>query len=81
MTESDFNKLLITEIESLKSDIRQNFSELRTEIKNISTELDNKHDIYNNKFLTIKTFDKYLAILILLITGAYSYITLLYNLK
>lgn len=79
MTESDFNKLLITEIESLKTDLRQNFSELRTEMKNINAELDNRHDNYNNKFLTIKSFEKYLTFLILFITGAYTYVTILFG--
>jgi hypothetical protein len=79
MTESDFNKLLITEIESLKTDLRQNFSELRKEIRNINTELDNRHDNYNNKFLTIKSFEKYLTFLILFITGAYTYVTILFG--
>lgn len=79
MSDTEFNKLLISEIESLKTDMRQNFSELRGDIKNINTELTNKTDSCNDKFLSSKTFWKFAAIILTLVAGSYSYTTLLFH--
>ena len=73
MPDPEFNKLLISEMESLKVDMREGFAEVRKIVYQMNKELRCKSDDCSEKFLQNTTFWKCYAIILTLILGSYSY--------
>jgi hypothetical protein len=76
---TDFNELLINELNNIKTDMRHGFSELRKTIKDNDTNYYNNYKDCSNKFLEKNTFYKVLSIIIILILGSYSYTSIVIN--